>query len=232
MNDSAMRARNLGKALRRLRKDAGLTLSELSRATSIPISTMSKVETGQMSLTYEKLLALSQGLGVDVGEIIAADTTEAEQPPMARRAVTRATKGRRFQTPAYNYEYLGTDLKHKRMTPIIITVTAKSVVDIGDLSHHPGEEFLYVLSGEIEFHSEFYETIVLAAGDSIYFDSGMGHASVSVGSRDATILDVCYVDARSFLPHAKDAGISEFFHEMLGKGISAKPAKRRARQGT
>jgi quercetin dioxygenase-like cupin family protein len=45
-----------------------------------------------------------------------------------------------------------------------------------------------VLSGEISFYSEFYEPVRLAEGDSLYYDSGMGHACVSESEQDAQIL--------------------------------------------
>ena len=62
-----------------------------------------------------------------------------------------------------------------------------------------GEEFLYVLRGTLEFYSEFYETLTLREGDSLYFDSTMGHANASVGETDCLILDVCTGGARPML---------------------------------
>jgi quercetin dioxygenase-like cupin family protein len=53
---------------------------------------------------------------------------------------------------------------------------------------HQGQEFLYVLSGRLELHTELYEPVQLKAGDSILFDSSMGHHYVSLGRKDAEIL--------------------------------------------
>jgi len=53
---------------------------------------------------------------------------------------------------------------------------------------HKGQEFLYVLSGRLELHTELYEPLKLNAGDSILFDSSMGHHYVSLGRSDAEIL--------------------------------------------
>jgi transcriptional regulator with XRE-family HTH domain len=192
-------ASGLGGNLRRLRKERRLTLAEVSRRADLPLSTLSKVETGQMSLTFERLLRLANGLGIDVGEIIAS-SRQAEEPAVtARRCITRAGGGRRISTPTYGYEYLCTDLIAKQMTPIVITLKARSRLDFGNLSSHPGEEFLYVLRGTLEFYSEFYETLTLTEGDSLYFDSTMGHANASVGETDCLILDVCTGGARPML---------------------------------
>ncbi|HBJ28965.1 cupin domain-containing protein, partial [Cobetia sp.] len=60
-----------------------------------------------------------------------------------------------------------------------------------DWVRHDGEEFLMVLAGSILLYSEFYEPLPLGEGDSIYFDSDMGHALVSTSEEDAIVLSVC-----------------------------------------
>jgi quercetin dioxygenase-like cupin family protein len=58
--------------------------------------------------------------------------------------------------------------------------------------HHPGEEYIYVLQGPVEIHTEFYEPIVLQTGESTYIDSTMGHAYVAPkGHDEAIVLGVC-----------------------------------------
>jgi uncharacterized cupin superfamily protein len=59
------------------------------------------------------------------------------------------------------------------------------------LLRHDGEEFIFVLEGSVTLHSEFYEPLAMEVGDSCYFDSRMGHASVSNGAQDARVLWVC-----------------------------------------
>jgi uncharacterized cupin superfamily protein len=53
---------------------------------------------------------------------------------------------------------------------------------------HEGEEFLLVLEGELALYTEFYETVVMAVGDSMYYDANMGHALVSLSEKDALVL--------------------------------------------
>jgi quercetin dioxygenase-like cupin family protein len=84
------------------------------------------------------------------------------------------------------------ELRRKRMVPTVTRVRAKSIEEFGELVHHPGEEYIYVLRGPIEIHTEFYEPILLQTGESIYIDSTMGHAYVAPdGSEDAMVLGVC-----------------------------------------
>ena len=76
------------------------------------------------------------------------------------------------------------------MVPILVRVKARSIEEFGDLLRHSGEEFIYVLEGTIEVHTAVYEPVVLKAGESIYLDSSMGHAYISVGEGQAKILGV------------------------------------------
>lgn len=62
-------------------------------------------------------------------------------------------------------------------------------------AHGEGEGYIYVLSGSIEMHTEFYEPVRLDVGDSAYIDSGMRHAFASLGPEDARILSVCLADS-------------------------------------
>ena len=65
------------------------------------------------------------------------------------------------------------------------------VDELGGLVRHSGEEYLYVISGAMELHSDLYAPLPLAAGDSVYFDSGMAHGYVWVGEVPCRVLSVC-----------------------------------------
>ena len=112
-------------------------------------------------------------------------------PGWQRRTITRAGTGRKLETYAYGYEYLCTELRRKIHASLSTNSKATSKIELKDLDRHAGEEFIFVISGQITFHSEQYEPVKLSAGDCIYFDSDMGHATASVGDEEAFILDVC-----------------------------------------
>ncbi len=63
--------------------------------------------------------------------------------------------------------------------------------EFGDWVRHPGEEFAYVLDGRVDFYTEYYAPLRLAPGDSVYFDSNMGHAYIAVGDDVSRVLSVC-----------------------------------------
>jgi mannose-6-phosphate isomerase-like protein (cupin superfamily) len=67
------------------------------------------------------------------------------------------------------------------------------------------EEFIVVLDGEVMVHTDHYSPIKLGPGDSLYIDSTMGHAYLSVGAKDATIICVCAGKNHDSLPEGGPA---------------------------
>lgn len=185
-------APTLGALLRTLRNREGWTLKEMSARCGIPMSTLSKIEHDRLTLTYDKLYQLSQRLGLRMSELFAE--TEAEDNGAvvtARRSLGDLSRAVHVETPNYDYFYLCTELRRKRMIPVISTIRAKTSEQFGELVHHPGEEFLYVLSGQVVVSTEFYDPVTLTQGQSIYIDSNMGHAYLAAdGCDEATVLAV------------------------------------------
>ena len=71
------------------------------------------------------------------------------------------------------------------------------------MMRHEGEEFLYILEGELELHTECYAPLVLKARESVYFDSRMGHAYIARGTEPCRALSMCTVpqDPQSIEQH-------------------------------
>ncbi|WP_374470215.1 helix-turn-helix domain-containing protein [Phenylobacterium sp.] len=183
----------LGSLLRGLRARNNWTLKEMSERTGIPLSTLSKVEHDRLTLTYDKLLQLSQRLNLRMSELFAEpETASAGGAITARRSIGRLEEAIRVQTPNYDYYYLCPELRRKRMVPTVTRIRAHSVQEFGELVRHPGEEYIYVIEGPVEIHTEFYEPVTLQTGESIYIDSTMGHAYiVPEGIEEAVVLGVC-----------------------------------------
>lgn len=178
----------LAAKLKVLRWRAKLTLQQLSERSKISASTLSKIENGQLSPTYEKIAALASALSVDVGELF---NSVPKPTPLGRRSVTLKGEGVIHRTEQYIYEVLNADLADKRFVPLTATIKAGSLSDFPALLRHDGEEFLYVLSGKVVIHTDFYAPFELNVGDACYFDSTMGHALIKGGEEDAQVLWVC-----------------------------------------
>jgi transcriptional regulator with XRE-family HTH domain len=181
----------LGRILRDLRNHRGWTLKEMSELSGIPVSTLSKVEHDRLTLTYDKLLQLSQRLHIRISELF-AESEPADEGVTARRSIGKMDESVRVTTPNYDYYYLCTELRRKRMIPILTRIRAKSLSEFGDLVRHSGEEYIHVLEGSIVVHTEFYDPVTLHAGEGIYIDSNMGHAYIAdEGCDEALVLGVC-----------------------------------------
>jgi transcriptional regulator with XRE-family HTH domain len=161
------------------------------------VPTLSKLEQGHSSPSFDKLQVLSRGLGVDVVQLLEPSSAQAGGPSRmaGRRAVQRRGEGFLVDTRTYRQEYLATELLNKRFAPILVELRARTLEEFkrefNDLIRHPGEEFCLVLEGEVEFHSELYAPVRLGVGDSIYFDSDMGHAYLAAAPGPCRILSVC-----------------------------------------
>ena len=180
-----------GAALRAFRRKQGWTLAEVSKKTGLPASTLSRIETDQISPTNDQLSRLSVGLCIDMAQLLSGDMDEAKPLQTARRSVNRAGEGQILDTPMQSLRYLSVDLTNKQFAPIIGEIKAHSLEEAGEFHRHHGEEFIFVVSGELELHSESYTPLRLRAGDSVYFDSGMAHAYVAAGNEPCKILSIC-----------------------------------------
>lgn len=183
---------DLGPRLRKLRRARRLTLSELASRSEVAISTISKIENGALSPTLDKVQRLASGLNLTIAELIGEGGAGAADPaPNSRLMAARADDGIVIDTQNYEYRYLCSGLKGKRMMPIRARIKARTVADFGTLERHGGEEFLIVLEGSVVVHTEFYAPVTLNRGESIYLDSTMGHAYLNAGDTEAEVMCIC-----------------------------------------
>jgi transcriptional regulator with XRE-family HTH domain len=183
---------NLGERVKDLRLRKRLSLHELATMAGLSRSTLYKVENSGMSLTYEKLIGLSEGLGVEISQLFRSSAeSPAEDAFSGRREVGRAGEGDLITTGNYDHFYLCNEIMQKGLVPMFGRVKSRTLEDFGALSTHAGEEFTYVLEGTIEVHTKLYRSVILDKGDYIYLDSTMPHAYLSKSAEDAFILTVC-----------------------------------------
>ena len=176
---------NLGLRVRELRKARGWTLEQAAVQAGLARSTLSKIENGQMSPTYEALKKLAEGLAISVPQLF---TPPSKTQVMGRIAVTKSGEGQSHATSTYEHELLAAALTRKQMLPYRATIRARDVAEFDGWVRHDGEEFLYVLTGVVRLYTEFYEPVDLRRNDSAYYDASMGHNIVSLSDEDATIL--------------------------------------------
>lgn len=176
---------DLAARVRDLRKARGWTLEQAARQAGLARSTLSKIENGQMSPTWDALKKLADGLAISVPQLF---TPPSRGQVTGRMTVTRSHEGTRQATPTYEHELLAGALTQKQMLPYRARIRARRFDDFGGWVRHDGEEFLYVLTGVVRLYTEFYEPADLKRGDSAYYDASMGHNLVSLSEEDATVL--------------------------------------------
>jgi len=176
---------DLGARVRHLRKGRAWTLEQAAQKAGLARSTLSKIENGQMSPTYDALKKLALGLDISVPQLF---TPTSQNAVNGRLAVTQADAGEGHPTATYEHKMLAASLTQKSMIPYRARIRARAFEEFDGWVRHAGEEFLYVLTGEIRLITEFYAPVEMRRGDSAYYDAAMGHNVISVSREDATIL--------------------------------------------
>jgi transcriptional regulator with XRE-family HTH domain len=210
----------LGSLIRGLRTRHGLTLKQMADRTGVPFSTLSKVEHDRLTLTYDKLQMISERLNVRMSELFAEPESTMQAVANSRRSVATLANALYITTQNYDYYYLSPELRRKEMIPIVSRIKARSLAEFGEMVRHDGQEFLYVVEGTIVVHTEFYDTVTIGKGESVYIDSRMGHAYVLAdGCEDAVALCVCSTTQEELLDNAARQG-----RPLVGDSEEARPA--------
>ena len=174
---------NVGAKLRQIRKAAKFTLKDVSDASGLSVSQLSKLENGKARITIDTAVQISAILKVPATQLLGVPEARAQ----GRRSVTRAGHGVRHPVNGMEFEVLGNDFKDKRNLNWRVTITARNFEESGGWRKHGGEEFLYVISGELSLLTQLYDPLILRAGDSVVFDADTEHTYVSV-SDEPTVL--------------------------------------------
>src|SRR3546814_19864477 len=117
----------------------------MSERCGIPLSTLSKVEHDRLTLTYDKLLQISQRLNIRMSELFAEQGEASEPAVTARRSIGRIEDAIRVHTPNSDYYYLCPDLPRKRLIPVPPHTRPNSPDEFGQLVHHSAAEYIPLL---------------------------------------------------------------------------------------
>jgi hypothetical protein len=148
----------------------------MSDRTGIPLSTLAKVEQGRLTFGHDKLLQISQRCKMRMSDFLSMSGGALESTGMTRRSVGTLQTAIRVDAPNFEYFLMCPELLQKRMIPFVARLHARTLEEFGELLRYSGEEFMYVLNGSVEVHTEFYEPVTLGVGRYMYVDANMGHA--------------------------------------------------------
>ena len=163
-----------------------MTLAQLSEASGIPVSSLSKLELGQLHLTCEKLLRLKRALGPEFCEIVENDSVA--ETPRGRRSVIPSGQGAHAKWGPHKALVSASELLNKLFTPIVLEVTEQTLCEHGPLKQLKAEAYVMALEGALALHLESYAPLRLEQGDAVYFDGRTPHALISASENKAKAL--------------------------------------------
>lgn len=187
-HEKARKAGSIGDNLKALRGERQLTIAQMAQVSGTSAASISRIENGRLSPTYEVIVKLANALDVDVGELFYYRERRALS---GWRTLTRSGQGDIVETPNYRFELLCSDMVSKDFLVFSTTVLNTSIDEFGELQRHAGHEQIVVQEGEVEVWTEHYAPTRLKPGDSMSFDSQMGHAVISTSPALARILWIC-----------------------------------------
>jgi len=160
--------------IKELREILEISAIDMAKETGIPFETYSKYENGELDIPISVLYTIAGRLKTDITVLLTG-----EEARMDSAAVCRKGKGVEIERyPGYEFSSLAYNFKHRTMEPLLVTLdSSKPPVD---QVSHTGQEFNFVVEGQVKVTVVKTEHI-LNPGDSIYFDARLPHSQSSVG---------------------------------------------------
>jgi transcriptional regulator with XRE-family HTH domain len=182
----------VGAKVRTLRESRGLTLEQLADQCECHASLLEKIEAGDLLPSLTPLMNIARALGIRLGTLL--DDEPQNGPVVVRgdhlpRVIRFSGKDPEATSSNLDFHTLAGGKQDRHMEPFVIDVQPRAGA-MPPLSSHEGEEFIYVLTGDIEINYG-QMTYTLAAGDSVYYDSIVPHDVHAKGGA-ARILAVVY----------------------------------------
>jgi transcriptional regulator with XRE-family HTH domain len=181
----------VGEKIRELRESKGLSLQDMANRTGYSSALLSQVENHFISPPLGGLIKIAKALEVKVGTFFGDEPREsyAIVRKDERKHISRFAS-KEGVSYGYSYESLGFDKKDRQMEPFLVTLEPATVKS-EKLSSHDGEEFIFILEGEMEAILGDHKD-VLHPGDCIYYDSTIPHKVQCHGEIPTKILAVLW----------------------------------------
>ncbi|OGP52031.1 MAG: hypothetical protein A2Y79_11890 [Deltaproteobacteria bacterium RBG_13_43_22] len=185
---------SVGARIKAVRETKALSLQDVAQRTGFSELTITQIETGQILPPLGDMVKLARALEMKMGYLL----VQGESKPYTivykknRKTVSRYGSQKTLRY-GYTYESLAPEKKERNMEPFLVTLEPTSKDE--SPSTHDGEEFIFVLAGEIEvILGEKRE--ILSPEDSIYYDSTLPHRVRALGDQSARILAVLYTQEK------------------------------------
>jgi transcriptional regulator with XRE-family HTH domain len=184
----------VGERIKKLRELKKLSLGDIAQRTGIQEGMLESIEADATAPALGTLIKLARALEMKMGYLLTTGeprpfviTRKDERKPVSRHAAEQQRK--------YGYSYLSLSpgMRDRNMEPFLVTLSPTAEEVPGSV--HQGEEFIYVLEGEMEIiigeHRE-----VLYPGDTIYYHSSIPHVVKCHQDKPSKILAVLFAETK------------------------------------
>ncbi len=183
-----LREDQIGRRIRKLRLDRGLSLRQLAMEAGITASYLSKIENSDSAPPVSTLVSLAHAFGVTIDALFSEQVTESVYTIVKKtQRQTIPRQGTRFGYSSY--VPLARKFPGRYMEPILLTVPPE--LKTPKQFQHVGQEFLFVLKGKLRFKIGT-EELIMKEGDAVYFDASVPHAGASADGKPSVCLMVIY----------------------------------------
>lgn len=180
----------IGRRIKKARENHCLSLFDIYLRTDINVELLSQIEEGKIIPPIGTVIKLAKALDQKMGYLISGEEEKAYTiVRQDNREVTSRYDSKREKQYGYKYESLAPHKTNRCMEPFLVTLEPSETDE--ERSAHDGQEFIFVVHGEMEVRLED-EIHVLKLGDSIYYDSTVPHLVKCHGKEATQILAVLY----------------------------------------
>ncbi len=182
MSQKKLNEKSFGTKMKELRELRNISFETLARKTGFSNRYLKDIEEGKIIPPVAAVIQISKALSVDSGSFLSAEERETLEKKRRESFYKR--------TQSYAYKTLTPDAENKHMKAFLVSIDPKKDHKMVEYRHE-GEEFIYVLKGEVEVRVGQNQNI-LKKGKTIHFDSGIPHKLRNLSDEEAKLLVVLY----------------------------------------
>ena len=175
--------KSIADRIRELREICDLSREEMAASLKISVDAYVDYEDAKEDFPVSVLYAIAQIMKVDLTELLTGTA-----PRLTNCSIVRKGEGIMVDRyKGYDFESIAYKFVGRKVEPMVVTVGAETEAAPPELVQHPGQEFNFILEGQILFGAREF---LLNEGDCFYFDSTVPHAQCAVGGKPAKFLTV------------------------------------------
>ncbi|MGI6664745.1 MAG: helix-turn-helix domain-containing protein [Christensenellaceae bacterium] len=175
----------IAERIRSLRDIMEISAEEMAEAQGMPVEEYLEYEKGETDFSFSFLYTVADKLGIDITDILTGESAK-----LTMYTHVKAGEGLPMQRRTeYKYHHLAYLFKNKKMEPFEVVVEPSDVNAATHKKAHIGQEFNFILEGSMTLFIG-NESVLVNAGDAVYFNSQYPHAMQAEGGKPCKFLAI------------------------------------------